>query len=208
MASSPSEPRSSNQTLLLGLEKLNESFGESLDRHRTVFAEMTNYQGQVTALAQRCMECLNRGGKILWAGNGGSAADAQHLAAEFMVRYSAERGPLASIALTTDSSILTAHSNDYDFATVFARQVQGLATDQDVIIGLSTSGNSENVNAALRAGNELGAYTVALTGRDGGQIKNIAQLAIVIGSNETARIQEAHMFLGHWLCEAIDLACS
>ena len=125
-----------------------------------------------------------------------------------MVRYSAERGPLASIALTTDSSILTAHSNDYDFATVFARQVQGLATDQDVIIGLSTSGNSENVNAALRAGNELGAYTVALTGRDGGQIKNIAQLAIVIGSNETARIQEAHMFLGHWLCEAIDLACS
>jgi len=208
MASSPSEPRSSNQTLLLGPEKLNASFSESLDRHRAVFAEMTNYQGQVTELAQRCMECLNQGGKILWAGNGGSAADAQHLAAEFMVRYSAERGPLASIALTTDSSILTAHSNDYDFATVFARQVQGLATDKDVIIGLSTSGNSENVNAALRAGNELGAYTVALTGRDGGQIKNIAQLAIVIGANETARIQEAHMFLGHWLCEAIDLAYS
>jgi D-sedoheptulose 7-phosphate isomerase len=152
------------------------------------------------------MSALNRGGKVIWAGNGGSAADAQHLAAEFMVRYSSERGPLASIALTTDTSILTAHSNDYDFATVFARQIYGLAKAEDVMIGLTTSGNSENINAAVQAANELGAYTVALTGRDGGSVKDIAQLPIIIASNETARIQEAHMFMGHWLCEAIDLA--
>jgi D-sedoheptulose 7-phosphate isomerase len=123
-----------------------------------------------------------------------------------MVRYSSERGPLASIALTTDTSILTAHSNDYDFATVFARQIYGLAKAEDVMIGLTTSGNSENINAAVQAANELGAYTVALTGRDGGSVKDIAQLPIIIASNETARIQEAHMFMGHWLCEAIDLA--
>ena len=113
---------------------------------------------------------------------------------------------MASIALTTDTSILTAHSNDYDFATVFARQIYGLAKAEDVMIGLTTSGNSENINAAVEAANELGAYTVALTGRDGGSVKDIAQLPIIIASNETARIQEAHMFMGHWLCEAIDLA--
>ena len=107
----------------------------------------------MSELAHRCMSALNLCGKVIWAGNGGSAADAQHLAAEFMVRYSSERGPLASIALTTDTSILTAHSNDYDFATVFARQIYGLAKAEDVMIGLTTSGNSENINAAVEAAN-------------------------------------------------------
>lgn len=206
MSSSPSEHRSITHKLALPPEQLSVSFSRSLERHQAVFTTMAQHQAQMMELARRCMDSLNQGGKIIWVGNGGSAADAQHLAAEFMVRYSLERGPLASIALTTDTSILTAHSNDYDFATVFARQVQGLAKAEDVIIGLTTSGNSENVNEALLAANELGLYTVALTGRDGGSVKSIAQLAIVIAADETARIQEAHMFLGHWLCEAIDLA--
>jgi D-sedoheptulose 7-phosphate isomerase len=206
MSSSPSEHRSAKQDLTLQPEQLETSFSQSLERHHAVFATLAQHQAQMSELAHRCMSALNRGGKVIWAGNGGSAADAQHLAAEFMVRYSSERGPLASIALTTDTSILTAHSNDYDFATVFARQIYGLAKAEDVMIGLTTSGNSENINAAVQAANELGAYTVALTGRDGGSVKNIAQLPIIIASNETARIQEAHMFMGHWLCEAIDLA--
>ena len=206
MCRSPSDPSSASPKLSLQQEQLTASFSRSLERHRAVFATVEEHLAQMTDLAHRCMASLNQGGKIIWAGNGGSAADAQHLAAEFMVRYSKERGPLASIALTTDSSILTTHSNDYDFSTVFARQVQGLARAEDVMIGLTTSGNSDNINAALLAANELGVYTVALTGRDGGSVKDIAQLPVVIKSYETARIQEAHMFLGHWLCEAIDLA--
>lgn len=206
MSSPPSEHRSATQDLTLQPERLETSFNQSLERHQGVFATLAKHQAQMSELAHHCMAALNRGGKVIWAGNGGSAADAQHLAAEFMVRYSSERGPLASIALTTDTSILTAHSNDYEFATVFARQIHGLAKPEDVVIGLTTSGNSENIDVAIQAANELGAYTVALTGRDGGSVKNIAQLAIIIASNETARIQEAHMFLGHWLCEAIDLA--
>ena len=122
-----------------------------------------------------------------------------------MVRYKLERGPLASIALTTDTSILTAHSNDYHFDTVFERQVQALCKPEDIVIGLTTSGTSNNINLALEAANEVGAFTVAFTGRDGGKVKDIAKLPIIIKNDETARIQEAHMFIGHWLCEAMDM---
>ena len=165
---------------------------------------MDSYHDSVLALLEACNKSLQSGGKVIWMGNGGSAADAQHLAAEFMVRYKNERGPLASIALTTDTSILTAHSNDYHFDTVFERQVKGLCKPEDLVIGLTTSGTSANINLALSAANEIGAYTVALTGRDGGKVKDIAKLPIIISNDETARIQEAHMFIGHWLCEAID----
>jgi D-sedoheptulose 7-phosphate isomerase len=150
------------------------------------------------------ISAYNDGNKVLLAGNGGSAADSQHLAAEFVVRFKKERRALASMALTTDTSILTAHANDYHFDTVFARQVEALVKPQDVVIGLTTSGTSANINLALEAANEIGAYTVALTGRDGGKVKDIAKLPIIIENNITARIQEAHMFIGHWLCEAID----
>ncbi len=180
------------------------SFFAALERHHTVFSTVKNHAEQAQQLLVAVKQCLESGGKVVWLGNGGSAADSQHLAAEFMVRYKADRSPLASIALTTDTSILTAHPNDYEFDTVFARQVQGLVKPQDLVIGLTTSGQSNNVNLALEAANKLGAYTVALTGRDGGKVKNIAQLAIIVQSNETARIQEVHMFIGHWLCEALD----
>ena len=184
--------------------QIKQSYLASLERHKKAFELMNSYHESVLALLEACNNSLQSGGKVIWMGNGGSAADAQHLAAEFMVRYKNERGPLASIALTTDTSILTAHSNDYHFDTVFERQVKGLCKPEDLVIGLTTSGTSANINLALSAANEIGAYTVALTGRDGGKVKDIAQLPIIIANDETARIQEAHMFIGHWLCEAID----
>ena len=184
--------------------QIKQSYFASLERHKKAFELMDSYHDSVLALLEACNKSLQSGGKVIWMGNGGSAADAQHLAAEFMVRYKNERGPLASIALTTDTSILTAHSNDYHFDTVFERQVKGLCKPEDLVIGLTTSGTSANINLALSAANEIGAYTVALTGRDGGKVKGIAQLPIIITNDETARIQEAHMFIGHWLCEAID----
>lgn len=180
------------------------SFIAALNRHREVFSTAEQYTNQVIKLSEVVLASLRRGGKIVFMGNGGSAADSQHLAAEFMVRYKAERGPLASIALTTDTSILTAHANDYHFDTVFERQVLGLVTDKDVVIGLTTSGKSRNINLGLAAAREIGAYTVALTGRDGGEVKEIAELPIIIRCDETARIQEVHMFIGHWLCEVLD----
>jgi D-sedoheptulose 7-phosphate isomerase len=181
------------------------SYLESLNRHQALFETMEAYHQESMQLLEACRSTLDAGGKVLWFGNGGSAADAQHLAAEFVVRYKLERGPLAAIALTTDTSILTAHSNDYHFDTVFERQVQALCKPEDLVIGLTTSGTSANINLALEAANKIGAYTVAFTGRDGGKVKEIAQLPIIIRNDETARIQEAHMFIGHWLCEAIDL---
>ncbi len=180
------------------------SFFQALERHRQAFATVEHYADDCQTLLNQVVACLKAGGKVVWMGNGGSAADSQHLAAEFMVRYKAERGPLASIALTTDTSILTAHANDYHFDTVFERQVRGIVRPQDVVIGLTTSGKSPNINLALQAANELGAYTVALTGRDGGLVKDIARLPIIVKNDETARIQEVHMFIGHWLCEALD----
>lgn len=183
------------------------SYLKSLQRHRKAFDTMEAYQDQALELLAQCKKTLISGGKVIWFGNGGSAADSQHLAAEFMVRYKKERSPLASIALTTDTSILTAHSNDYHFDSVFERQILGLCRSDDLVIGLTTSGTSNNINLALTAANDIGAYTVALTGRDGGEVKNIAKLPIIIENDETARIQEAHMFIGHWLCEALDLIC-
>ncbi|PCK31548.1 SIS domain-containing protein [Pseudoalteromonas piscicida] len=186
-------------------EQVAQSYLASLQRHVDVFETMANYHQECVELLEACQSTLAAGGKVIWFGNGGSAADAQHLAAEFVVRYKLERGPLASIALTTDTSILTAHSNDYHFDSVFERQVQALCKPEDMVIGLTTSGTSPNINLALQAANDIGAFTVALTGRTGGKVKDIAKLPIIIANDETARIQEAHMFIGHWLCEAVDM---
>ncbi|MDO6718895.1 SIS domain-containing protein [Psychrosphaera sp. 1_MG-2023] len=183
---------------------LKQCYRDNLQQHLSLFQTMESYLPEVEQLAIECFDALGKGGKIVFFGNGGSAADSQHLAAEFVVRFKKERRALASIALTTDTSILTAHTNDYEFDTVFARQVQALIKPEDVVIGLTTSGTSANINLGLEAANEIGAYTVAFTGRDGGQVKDIAKLPIIIKNDITARIQEAHMFIGHWLCEVID----
>jgi len=148
------------------------------------------------------------GNKVLWFGNGGSAADAQHLAAEFVGRFQRERSPLPSIALTTDTSVLTSIGNDYSFEQIFSRQVEALCRGGDVAVGISTSGNSRNVVLALERANQLGAFTVAFTGEGGGAISRVAHETLSIASKNTARIQEAHILAGHIVCDWVELhAC-
>lgn len=147
---------------------------------------------------------LSKGGTLFWCGNGGSAADSQHLAAELVGRFKKNRKALRSIALTTDTSVLTCVANDYSYADIFSRQLEALARGGDVLMAISTSGNSENVIRALMCAKELGAKTIALLGKDGGQAKALADLAIVIPSDSTARIQEAHILIGHILCDLIE----
>ena len=162
-------------------------------------------QGEaVVAAAQILAGVLKSGGKILLFGNGGSAADAQHLAAEFVNRLTVERPPLAALALTTDTAILTAVANDYDFLQVFAKQVRALGRPGDLALGLSTSGDSPNVVEGLQAARELGLKTLALSGRDGGPVAAAAELALIVPSWNTPRIQEVQITIGHVLCDLVD----
>jgi D-sedoheptulose 7-phosphate isomerase len=151
-------------------------------------------------------ESLKSGGQVLLFGNGGSAADAQHLAAEFVGRFAMERKALPAIALTTDTSILTAVGNDYGYEHVFVRQVQALGRANDVAIGISTSGKSPNVVEAIRVAGAMGLRTFALSGNDGGPLASAAEIAVVVPSRTTARIQECHIALGHVLCELVEKA--
>jgi len=148
---------------------------------------------------------LQAGGKILLAGNGGSAADAQHIAAELAGRYVKERKALPGIALTVDTSAMTAISNDYGFDFVFSRQLQALARENDLFIAISTSGNSRNIIHALHTAKELGCKTIGLSGRDGGEMNGLCDLNIVVPDETTARIQEMHILIGHIFCNAVDL---
>ena len=165
---------------------------------------VTEQAEQVAAAARLLAGTLQEGGKVLLFGNGGSAADAQHLAAEFVNRFRIERPPLAALALTTDTSILTSIANDYDFLEVFAKQVRALGRPGDLALGLSTSGNSANVVKALEAARQLGLKTLALSGGEGGPVAAAAELAIVVPSQSTPRIQEVHITIGHVLCDLVD----
>lgn len=155
-------------------------------------------------LADACSRALDAGGKILLFGNGGSAADAQHLAAELVVRYRTNGRALAAIALTTDTSILTACANDYSYDEIFSRQVEALMRPQDVAIGISTSGNSPNVLKALEIARALGGVAAGFSGRDGGRMAGLADPLIVVPSPVTARIQEMHILIGHVLCDVLE----
>jgi D-sedoheptulose 7-phosphate isomerase len=150
------------------------------------------------------VDAFRSGNKLLVMGNGGSAADAQHLAAEIVGRFKLERRALPAIALTTDSSILTAIGNDYGFDSIFSRQVEAHAAAGDVVVGISTSGNSPNVQVALRRAAEAGCRTVALLGKDGGAIKGVAELSIIIPSFDTPRVQEGHITIIHILCDLVE----
>ena len=150
------------------------------------------------------IETLKKGHKILLCGNGGSAADAQHIAAELTGRYKSERKGLPGIALTTDSSALTAIANDYGYERVFDRQVEALANRGDLLIAISTSGNSPNILSALKTAKKLGCQTIGLSGRGGGSMNEACDLNLVIPSNDTPRIQEMHILIGHTICQAID----
>ncbi len=158
----------------------------------------------IEAAAQECLACYERGGKILLAGNGGSAADAQHIAAELVGRYGFERASLSAIALTTDTSALTAIGNDYGYEKIFSRQLEGLGSRDDLFIGISTSGNSANLLRAFEAAQGKAIRTVALVGRDGGAMASMADVAIVVPSMQTPRIQESHILIGHLLCDIIE----
>ncbi|MFZ5812037.1 MAG: D-sedoheptulose 7-phosphate isomerase [Thermodesulfobacteriota bacterium] len=158
---------------------------------------------QVARVARTMAVCLARGGKLLFCGNGGSAADAQHLAAEFVNRFQIERPPLPALALTTDTSILTAVGNDYGFERVFAKQVQALGARGDVLTGISTSGNSPNVLEAMRAAREKGMVTVGLAGQNG-DIVPLSDFALLVPSTSTPLIQEIHITAGHLLCKLVD----
>ncbi len=163
-----------------------------------------NYLGQLERAALMLARALRAGGKVLIFGNGGSAADAQHIAAELMGRFERERPALAAVALTVDSSMLTAWSNDYAFDSVFARQIEGLGRPGDVAWGLSTSGNSANVVAAMQRARELGLRTLAFCGGSGGKLAAMVECAVVAPMVATARIQEAHLISYHALCHVLD----
>lgn len=183
------------------------TFAKALDEHLDVARATEAHLPVLTAIAAVMVACLHAGGKILWCGNGGSAAEAQHLAAELVVRFTRHRRGMPSIALTTDSSILTAAANDYGFETVFARQVQALGRPGDVLVGMSTSGNSPNVVAALQAARAQGLITVAFTGQAGSNLAPLADHLFSVPSSITARIQEMHSLAGHMLCDCIELDC-
>ena len=173
----------------------------SIDLKRRFFdAELDHVLAQANDMAER----LRRGCRILVAGNGGSAADAQHLAAELSGRYLKERRALAGIALTTDTSALTAIGNDYGFDFIFSRQVEALGRPGDLFIGISTSGNSANIIRAVASAKDLGLKTLGLLGRDGGKLKDLVDDALIVPSTVTARIQEVHQMVYHFWCEALD----
>ena len=181
-------------------------FERSLAEHQDVFASIGQLRGAIESAVALAANALRTGGKLLFCGNGGSAADSQHIAAEYVGRFVTERTPLAAIALTTDTSILTAVGNDYSYDEVFSRQVRALGRPGDCLIGMSTSGNSGNVIEAFQVAKPLGVSTIALIGRDGGRMKGLADVEIIVPSQTTSRIQEAHGFIGHAMCEGVEYA--
>jgi D-sedoheptulose 7-phosphate isomerase len=179
-------------------------FDDSLREHRELFGAIAGLRTAVEAAAAIMSESVAAGGKLMFCGNGGSAADSQHLAAELTGRFVHDRRPLAAMALTTDTSALTCIANDYSFAEVFERQVAGLGRPPDCLVGISTSGNSENLVRAFATARRLGLGTIGLLGRDGGRLAALCKISIVVPSSTTARIQEAHIFIGHCLCALIE----
>ena len=178
------------------------------DHARVLSAARDTLQPAIEAAAQHMIECIQEGRTIFWCGNGGSAADAQHFDAELVGRFERERQAMASIALTSDSSVMTSLSNDYGFGEVFRRQVEGLVRIGDVLVGISTSGASPNVLQAIEQANRQGAVTIGLLGRQGGKIKQACRVSIVVPGDNTARIQEMHTLIGHILCDLVEQRCA
>ena len=186
------------------ISRISENFSESA---HLKLQSMDALAAPIAAAAERMVRCLNQDGKILACGNGGSAADSQHFSAELLNRFEMERPGLAAIALTTDTSTLTSIANDYDFEQVFSKQVRALGHTQDLLLAISTSGNSRNVVAAIQAAHECQMGVIALTGRSGGKTGEIlrpSDIHICVPATSTARIQEVHLLTLHCLCDAID----
>lgn len=165
---------------------------------------MQKHIAQIIGVADIIIDSLKRNGKVIIFGNGGSASDAQHIAAEFVGRFKKDRNAMAAIALTTNTSILTSLANDYGYEVVFAKQVEALGQKNDVVIGISTSGKAKNVSAGIKQAKKMGIKTVALTGGDGGELSKLADISLLIPSCVTARVQEAHITVGHIICELVE----
>jgi D-sedoheptulose 7-phosphate isomerase len=180
-------------------------FLRNLEQHLALFQNLNFLDDSVEESIQLIVAALSSGQKLMICGNGGSAADSQHLAAEFTGRFIKDRPPIAALALSTDTSALTCIGNDYSFAEVFGRQLRALGQKGDCLLGISTSGNSENVIRAAVVAKELGIKTIGLLGRDGGKLKNICDCSIIVPSDVTARIQEAHILIGHTICGAVEV---
>ncbi len=178
---------------------------KEIEAHQLVVNQVINsLHEQISEVSKLCVDTLKQGNKILICGNGGSAADAQHFAAELIGRYKTERKGLPAIALTTDTSALTAIGNDYGYDRVFDRQLESLANKGDLVIGISTSGNSENVIKALSLAKKIECKTIGLTGKTGRAMNEVSDINVVIPSNDTARIQEMHILIIHIICQIID----
>jgi len=174
---------------------------ESIEVKRCFFEDNVD---RILAAAKQVATCFASGHKLLIFGNGGSAADAQHIAAEFVNRFTVERRPLPAVALNTDTSVLTSISNDYSFDEVFSKQIRALGVRDDIALGISTSGNSKNVLIAMETGRQMGLYTMGLTGCGGGKLGDNCDLSLAVDSNETPRIQETHITVGHIVCDLVD----
>ncbi len=176
-----------------------------IDLHvKTILKVQEILQKDIEKACQMTVSCIKNGGKVLLCGNGGSAADAQHIATEFTGRYKSERRGLPALALTTDTSALTAIGNDYGFDEIFSRQLEALANKDDLLIAISTSGNSENILKAIAKAKNIGCKSLGLSGRDGGKMNDKCDFNIIVPSFDTPRIQEMHILIGHIICQAID----
>ena len=183
---------------------MKELIKKEFDAHIKAAISLHGLTDKVAKTAELCIDCLQNGGKILLFGNGGSAADAQHIAAELVGKYKIQRNGISAIALTTDTSVITSIGNDFGYEHIFDRQVEALANDGDVLIGISTSGKSLNVINALKMSSKIKCSSVGLSGCGGGDMNQICDINIVVSSADTARIQEMHIIIGHIICDLIE----
>ena len=172
--------------------------------HRSVLDSIMQLEESIEKVANLFISCLEKGGTIFWCGNGGSASDSQHLAGELVGRFVGDRRPLKSIALTADSAVMTCIVNDYGYEHIFSRQIEALGRKGDVLVGISTSGNSKNVLNAFEVAKNKGVKIIGLLGKGGGMAKSLVEESIIISSNSTARVQEMHILIGHILCDLIE----
>ncbi|RLG11395.1 phosphoheptose isomerase [Candidatus Pacearchaeota archaeon] len=187
----------------MGFEEIIDTiFKRNIEEHINVIKDIRYVNIKEAAL--RIYDSFHKGNRLYIFGNGGSAADAQHIVGELVGRFKLERKPLPAMSLTTNTSMLTAWSNDYDYSSIFERQVEAHTKEGDILMGISTSGNSENVINAFKKGKEIGTYNIALTGKTGGRLKEVSDLVLGVNSNDVARIQEGHTLLYHTICEAIE----
>ena len=183
---------------------MNKLISKHFEEHRSVYDKTCHFGESVEKIANFLIDCLKKNGTIFWCGNGGSASDSQHLAGELVGRFEGNRKPLKSLALNADSAVMTCIINDFGYEQVFARQIKALGSKEDVLVGISTSGNSKNIIEAFKQANQMGIVTIGLLGKKGGDASKIVKQSVIIPSDSTARIQEMHILIGHILCDLIE----